>query len=711
MLLAGGNAPGPESRVPGSGEPGRASQPGTMAPGPGITSAFLTDFGLAKSVATGSRLTRTGQALGTPAYMAPEQARGEIAALTSATDVWSLGCVLYEMLAGRPAFGGSDAGAPMTPAAVVWEILARDPLPIRRRRPDAPRGLEKLLRACLEKRPARRPSDAAALRDDCERLLRGEAPLARVRRGWRGPSVVAAGVALAAAGAALLPPRALPEAAAPPAPARAEAEAIAARARGLRDQDPSDSARLLGLALEGEPGRHDWRLEAGLLLWAAGRGDEARAEWRRIPASAPEAARARFYAGLEALFRREEAAAAADLSTAARGGGREERLARAALHVIAHSWAEARAALEGEAGWEASFLRGHVEGTDPAGDLTKALAEYDRGLRDGIPFEWVFLRRGNARQALGDPRGAIEDYDAAHRLRPEHPTSLYNRGNARRALGDLRGALRDYDAAIQLWPQYADALVNRAAVRHPLGDIPGALADLDQVLRIEPGDPDALSGRGALRSLLGDPEGALRDIEAALEARPGDPDVLINRAFVRESLGDLPGALEDYDAALRARPGDPQILQSRGSARRAAGDARGALEDQEAALRARPDDAGILSDRGAARSSLGDLRGAIADYDAALLRQPDNFKALNNRALARRKLGDLRGALADLEAAVRIRANYAEGLANLGLVRLELGDSPGAVAACREYLRLAPPGHRRTEEVRRRLVECEAAGR
>ncbi|MCI0341916.1 MAG: serine/threonine protein kinase, partial [Planctomycetales bacterium] len=65
---------------------------------------YLCDFGLAKSVTTGSKYTRTGVALGSPRTMSPEQARGEIHGLTPATDVWGLGCVLYEMLAGRPPF-------------------------------------------------------------------------------------------------------------------------------------------------------------------------------------------------------------------------------------------------------------------------------------------------------------------------------------------------------------------------------------------------------------------------------------------------------------------------------------------------------------------------------------------------------------------------------------------------------------------------------
>ncbi len=111
---------------------------------------FLTDFGLAKSVSTGSRLTRTGQALGTPAYMSPEQARGDVADLAPATDVWSLGAVLYEMLAGRAPFDAT------TSAAVVGRVLTEEPAALRAVRPEVPRDLERVLRGCLEKDSGRR---------------------------------------------------------------------------------------------------------------------------------------------------------------------------------------------------------------------------------------------------------------------------------------------------------------------------------------------------------------------------------------------------------------------------------------------------------------------------------------------------------------------------------------------------------------------------
>ena len=82
---------------------------------------LLTDFGLARDTATGSALTRTGVTLGTPAYMSPELARGEFAALTPASDVWALGCVLHELLTGRAPFGRTGT------AEIIGRIVTEPP--------------------------------------------------------------------------------------------------------------------------------------------------------------------------------------------------------------------------------------------------------------------------------------------------------------------------------------------------------------------------------------------------------------------------------------------------------------------------------------------------------------------------------------------------------------------------------------------------------
>src|SRR5881296_266896 len=133
----------------------------------------LTDFGLARLVESESTVTRTLEVLGTPSYMAPEQGAGNNAGPTSATDVYGLGAVLYQLLTGHPPFAG---GTTYETVRMVLETQPRQP---RLCNPKVDRDLETICLQCLEKDQERRYSSALALAEDLERWLKHEPIRAR----------------------------------------------------------------------------------------------------------------------------------------------------------------------------------------------------------------------------------------------------------------------------------------------------------------------------------------------------------------------------------------------------------------------------------------------------------------------------------------------------------------------------------------------------
>jgi tetratricopeptide (TPR) repeat protein len=163
----------------------------------------VTDFGLAKALGSDAGLTRTDSILGSPGYMAPEQATGKAKLVGPLADVYSLGAILYELLTGRPPFVGT------TVLEILEQVKTIEPVPPSRLVPGLSRDVETLALKCLQKEPARRYESAAALAEDLRRFVGGEPIVARPvpfwDRAWRwcrrhpAPAALTAALVLVAA--------------------------------------------------------------------------------------------------------------------------------------------------------------------------------------------------------------------------------------------------------------------------------------------------------------------------------------------------------------------------------------------------------------------------------------------------------------------------------------------------------------------------------
>jgi serine/threonine protein kinase len=175
ILLQESGARSQESGVRGQGSGVRSQKSGRCPLIVDFWIPKITDFGLAKQLASDTQQTHSGAIMGTPSYMAPEQAMGKskARAIGPACDIYALGAILYEMLTGRPPFKGETA------LDTLQLVMSQEPVPPCRLQPKIPRDLETICLKCLQKAPHNRYSSALALAEDLDRFLHDQPIVAR----------------------------------------------------------------------------------------------------------------------------------------------------------------------------------------------------------------------------------------------------------------------------------------------------------------------------------------------------------------------------------------------------------------------------------------------------------------------------------------------------------------------------------------------------
>ncbi len=568
----------------------------------------IADFGLAKRLDVEEGETITGQVIGTPSYMAPEQAQGWAREIGHAVDIYSLGAILYEMLTGRPPIKGE------TQAETLRLVIEEDPVTPSHLRPKVSFDLETICLKCIARDPQKRYASALALADDLDRFLEGEPVLARRTPVWeraikcahRHPVyTVVLGIGVAAVGSF---------------------------AGWYLDSQHRENDRVRGVlqtagekasVAQGAVAEKDWNralpILSGLKSSIEKETDERIAQLRlrvqslneqaeRGLAAAKQTQRARDQ--MEAVqsrlgeFRKhlveakflDARFAGIDPANVAEATRREARASLAAFGTGALGDAWVLEALPSEL-----TLRERDEVTtgfyellliladavaqapeaEPAERAAQALRIIDRapGVRPTATRAY-HLRRSGYLATKGDQKGAARERELADRLPPADAFDLFLIGRELATKGDWNAAIANFQAATQKQPDYfwaqcllaigqlqiqepSNALVGLTACLHERPDCAwlyllrgvayGAEGKLARDLAIR--DPEQASAFAATAAKRFD--AALADYQTALRLlseQPGTPDLkyvlLVNRGYIQIERGDLAAAALDLTAAI-----------------------------------------------------------------------------------------------------------------------------------------------------------------
>lgn len=677
----------------------------------------VMDFGLAKAIDGPSHLTVQGTVVGTPSYMAPEQAEGKSSQVDRRSDVYSLGAVLYEVLTGRPPFKG------VNPVETLRMVVNEDPVPPSRHNPAVLKDLETIVLKCLDKDRDRRYPSAKALAEDLERFVRGGEIAAKrasvatrvskqVRRKGAAVALVAAAIvvavllvavfasgsgrakeirALIAQGEALEQKGDVDGAIGRYVAAAAldDSAALRTRIKSLNDRKKKDGEDVARREEADRKRRDEARARAQpeidqgrskiqrarTALYQAGadfaRNDqllqEAVAHFTRAVDALPDHAEALHLRGQAHVLRQNFAAAEKDFSAALAAS----TTFPAAYYDRGRVYLELSIDALGQA-----KIRGEAAEEEGRAYREKAKADFAAYKRQGggDPEQTEFAEALLASSEL-DFKKVVEICDGLIARKTTNEEVWRLKGDAHYLHGDRSaGAARNaayqkaadaYTEAIAKRTNYPEAYLQRGHMLFHLGKVEEALKDLEKAVTVDRPNAAWHAMRGGILHEMGRSQEALADFEKALSLRPENPDILRNLGSLALNQQDYAKALGYYERVLKAAPENADALAGLGTAKLGLKDYAGALAPLQAALPKAAKSWRLRLKIGLCYFQRREFLKADEELSAHLAGDPNSADGFYFRGQARAEQGRFPEAVADYDRALAIPNQRGEALRRL----------------------------------------------